>query len=1040
MAENINFKYFDNKFIFTNEGKTAFIAQNGGVRLALLGGFFIQGLKPVDPELMFDTYRELTYETLLANEKLTFGFKGISYDSAYNDKVRPSNDIDYNVALQNPTKYLYGTRYLPSLGVKDTQGNHYGTYDFEFDKTSFTWDHLKDVSFAHIALIGKQYSEVNDAAYNVNAAQNPVLIGIAQIAGNYNEETEIFRGGLQFLANQESYMGYKIQIRFTVTTDDKDLSTDLNIDHVKDVMEMTEKLNLVNNGLKTNNNVRVLGNIRTEDPTKHHTIEEDLSLSDEGSIVSQRTFMVADSYNADDLENQFNAAGLVHVINKKDQDNDYKPQIVVTTLQQPESYVDSAVTAYSVAMSLNANGKYLTNVKGASAVSALGQISALSGNETPIFKLNNIPEYDDKAVDIFGSDNKLIGEDTLDKLIFSKCNAIGDPANPTEYGYNTLFASNENFILEQGANTNNTLIKSDGNIINAYANTNLLLGSDQNLLQEYASTNILIGSDVNVLANEETYGNVLIGTKNSYLHKTNNVTIIHGEGINAAGMADKVIFGRYNAPSTADIVLGAGTSDTNRYNMFEVTLNTPSFKFLNANGNNSQFTPTGLIFNEDKTIYSDNVIAFNYGETLLTNNHVHFNNKQTILEPNLIKMDNIEINTTGLSINNGYTKFGQDGIIVNNGETTYTTAGINIKNGTTFFNSEGIGLNNSTTVYTKDGVNIHNGQMLFANNSISLNNGNAICNDTGLIFNNTAAAIYLGKVGNYYENVITNNGLSFAQGNITLGTNTSAPVSARCTLTIWGADNAAVSLNPHRTEYWTRTTTNAVLTAIGSKHATFEATMWIGGGNDISNWGIAVYNISDDLDNPAWINELTGCLMFGQEYNNVRYYRWIDQVLADDGVTILETGASTNNVVNWSHHIPDGKIDHKRLVTYGYIPALYDSVILHVYCDRMVEKMDQILSWIPATLGTKQTQVDMYIHMFKYDQAHKGSHAGNFYFWAAERPIIQATGVVNLTYPAKIKSCTEIHLQTNAVNGITSAPQWHGWRVVSHNGTFEWPF
>lgn len=1027
MADNTNFKYFDNKFIFTDEGRMALIAQNGGLRLAVLGVIFIQGLTPVEPDEMHETYRKLTYETLLSNDSILFGFKGISYQSTYNDKAKPVNDTLYSNALANPTKYLYGSRYIPSLGVEDKQGHYYGTYDFEYDKTSFLWDHEKNVSFAHMAIIGKQYSEVNDVSYNVNETQEPVLIGLAQIAGNYNAETEIFRGGLQFLANQEDFMSYKVQIRFTLTDEDKDMSTDMNIEHIQDVIAAADKINLINNGLKTNETVKIVGNTRYPEGSNHHTIEEDLCLDNEGTIMSQRSFMVADAYNADDMENQFNTLGLVHIINKKDDDTRYKQQLIMTTVEQPESYAENEVTAYSVGMLLQANGEYMTGIYASSAAFAS---SAITGTEAPIFKLNNIPEYDDKAVEIFGSDNKILGEETCDKVMFSKRNAIGQPANINQYGYNTLFASDENFIFDAGANTNNTLIKSNSNVIKSHANTNLLIGSDANMVENGAAVNTLIASDLNVINNDNTYNNVLIGTKRSYFDNSNNMTIINGEGIDAANQSNKTIIGKYNVPSNADIVIANGISDTSRHNMFEAYFAVNQFRFY-GDDNFMFVSNTGMAFNNGDAIYANNGISFNQGESTYKNNYIMMNHGATVISPDYISVNRgyTQVNSTGLSVNNGKTQFGEYGINVDNGRSVYSTAGISLDYGKVSFTSAGMVFNNGNTFVNSDGFATSNGSYIthYDNSGFAFGNNQVEASTGGLIMRQPSAAVIIGVNGQYgYTTTLTRDTLKIANGNIVLTRGLTGTDPASTYMTLWGNDKRASVVRPYSIEYYDyENHNNAVLTAVGSKHAQFSVDVTYLCDND-GAYLVAFDNIRDDLNSSGWFNEMIKGLCFGvRGADKTEYYLWSTGWIESDNIT--STGQVGSNV-EWMH-------SDDQLLVWSTVPELYSNITININFYEYTDNCKLLIPFIPIVNSDKKVApyIDLYIDTYSDKKDYGGTEIWAWNAYNNYNPDYTAHNAGGLQWNRIKDNVKHAHLRMRArTEGNKYMPNtMQAWRTVS---------
>lgn len=574
-----------NKLIFTNEGNRLLVSQVGGIKFAILGGFLVQGKEPcINPEELKQKYLNLTLEELLNDTDTVIGMKGVTYLSQNNDKVIPKNDKEYNDALKEIDKHLFGTYYMPALEYKKND-HYFGTYDFDFDKTDLMLEwgqNDESVSFSMFCLVGKQYAETDDATFNVNDTQNPSIVAVAQVVGDYDESTKVFHGGIQFLKEQNQYLSYKLRLVFSLTDDQEDSTAMFEID--EEVRNALDNIQLVNNGLKTNS----LG-ITVDD-----SYTDDVMLNRNGSFATTKSMMIADSFDSSVYENQFNAAGLVHLLNKKDNDR-YAEQIVFTSLTEPES-ITAGLTAYNAGMLLCGQGKY---VEGYGSVGAgpypftPGSGSSGSsgssghnipdyhweGNLSPSFSMNSIPEVDNDnlyTVDIFGTENVFIGEGNADKSIFSQKNVYTNPVNVKDYGYeddtvnncfNVTIQSNENIFCN--ANTNNTLFKSNGNFLSENCHSNIIIGGDKNLISGGSNTNMLFATDLNYLGTDQTYGNILIGGHENVLEGTTGTMIVGGIGINGFGHDDQLILGQYNADSTAKVVYGIGSSDSDRRNALE---------------------------------------------------------------------------------------------------------------------------------------------------------------------------------------------------------------------------------------------------------------------------------------------------------------------------------------------------------------------------------------------------------------------------------------------------------------------------------------
>lgn len=631
------------KFIFTDEGRNLLISQDGGVRFATIGGILVQGLTPVAADELWDTYRGLTFEQLLDNDNIVIGMPDVSYRSVNTGLIEPVNEEQYQAAIEdiksgNGLKHMFGTYYKPNRELHSQSGSRYGTYEFTYDKTSLAWDMANDVSFSMLILLGKQYAETDDATFNVDTTQRPVIVGVAQLPGVYDDEIgpTSFEGGIEFLADQNKYICTSLRLQFTLTDGDHD-ATELIIDD-QDYVDMMDKMSIINDGLKTKDEVHIVDANQPDETLE--MLDNALSQNTDvalrvapspGSVATQRTMMIADPYYATDLENQWNAAAQVHIVNKKvDKDNDtmYKEQIVLTTLESPENLTAEELTAYYAGIMLRGTGNLIegnsnkgagpeyTPESGTSGISAKSVDIHYIGKESPIFRQVAVPEYDRYAVDIFGIENKILDENNIDKFIFSQRNVSIKPVDPEEYGYeddtvnygyNVTIDSHENFM---NGNTNNTLIRSNGNILSGYSNCNLLFGSDKNLFENGANTNIVFGSDLNIFKGKGTQGNIIIGGSENFVDNTFRSVYFNGTGLKSYGKDEKILMGQFNADSDAKFVFGCGTNDRKRRNALEFFPETGTLK-LYKNGSNivTLGGTTGLFLGNNLAITNEKLVT-----------------------------------------------------------------------------------------------------------------------------------------------------------------------------------------------------------------------------------------------------------------------------------------------------------------------------------------------------------------------------------------------------------------------------------------------
>ena len=508
-----------NKFIFTTEGRTSLVAQLGGIRFSVLGAILIQGLKPVEiPEDKEDTtfedaFKNLTLESLSLDNGVVLGLKNVDYNATGGQKIYPVEIDKYQDAVNNITQNLIPLHYVPAQELEDNIGNVYGIYELDVDKTLLACNFIgsdSDVSFAHIGLIGKQYTQTDDATYNIDHTQKPILVGIAQLDGEYDEETNVYAGGIQILAEQNQYVNVKLKLRFTLDERDRDVALDIDVDNqqTKEVLDISNKLSLVNNGLKnkTKEGIKVASD---------KTIIENFNLNKEGALATDKTLMVAEEYGADELENQWNGVGLIHLINRENQEDDdenpYTPQVVLSTIEHYENLETDPVVSYNVAMLLQGKGKetsvdyeskYASVVK--NSILAIGSDELISldeygfkasGSEVPKFVMSMKPEYDNIAVDIFGLDNKIVDENNTDKFLFSKNNF--SYSSRTDVSYNTVvFGAGDNYLE---GNAGNVLINAGKNVLRNNSKYNTLENSWNNIIQCNGQESVLINSNNNAI-------------------------------------------------------------------------------------------------------------------------------------------------------------------------------------------------------------------------------------------------------------------------------------------------------------------------------------------------------------------------------------------------------------------------------------------------------------------------------------------------------------------------------------------------------------
>ena len=909
------------KLIFTSEGRSLLVSQENGIRFAILGVVLIQGLNPVNNfENLYDTYKSLTWEELSKKQGITLGLKNVSYKAVGNNKITPKDRDEYNNAIDNIANNVLPLHYIPSLELIDKKANIYGTYEFDISRTDLTWDNANDISFCHLGLIGKSFAETKPATYNVDKTQKPSLVALVQIGlGNEND-------GLYIASSQDSYVANKFEIRLTLDDGDNDIGGLIINDNVQEILDISKKLKLVNDGLRTDENVD--GVIFGEDSS----VMEDLRLNKEGSIATTKTLMVADAFSEEDVENQFNAAGLVHVANKKDKDNDndYKRQYILTTLEQPleDRYDTDQLTAYNASIWLKGDGvevdRPLQNHP--------RYAGYYQGTETPVFLMDSIPESDEYAVDIFGVENTILktSNNNSDKMLFSKNNVS---INPSTNNNNVLIHSNNNVV---NGNTDNTFIHSNFNAVQSEANANILLNGSANLISEQANNNALINTRFATVTGNNVTQNTIIGGNNNVLaDNANNDVLLGGVGLKSIS-ADQVILGKYNKydeeASSAAFIIGCGTSDIDRRNALEFYSDRGELK----------------LFKEDGTEAAS--IGGDGGITL---------NNMTITNIDASRIDVQRINSNYFSAQEGFisdyilfSKDGQNTIINNLGMLTDSNGGIRWEN------------NGTVTGYITDysislpgvGFTAQNQQLIVHDN-----------NNTVLI------SPYNGGMSVTGADSIIETNANITQGPITfkkIGTTIEEYAS-----TFREFKQDIFIMNDSQRQGWT----------------TIKLGYWTD-----SSMPFKHDEPNDSYVLPYTIKEAIENCMFGYTPNNAtpiredtKYYAYLQRgteplkydmfyasVISPDG-RISEKG--TDKIGSEFKFLNYDSEAYKYPLQFLKLPAGYDRIVLNVYFRDLDQDGDFIFTMIPVineSIPLKNTEVIVHLHINKNQ-----SNGEDVHFW-----------------------------------------------------------
>ena len=534
------------EFRFTKEGRHLLISQEGGIKFAILGYMFVQGLNAAEDlsttiqklEEKADQ-NEMSLMEVLSDKKLAgdikFIMKNVSYKITGANTLSPINQKQYDEALENYSENLFGIYYVPTnefMIRNKTDGTEipYGLYRFNFDRTYLTCKITQDLCFSHIALIGKQYSETDDATFNVNDVQDASIVAFAKFDGTVEKSTGIFNGGVQLLADQNKYVSFQTQLRFCIKPDDEYLN-DPKAGFIGEfvipeaVSATAQKLYLINNGLKTIKGGVAIGYDKP--------VLDELQLDQDGSIAIDKSLVAADCIDADDAENQFNAAALFHGINKYPEDGGkYIPQYLLTTVKATSSLKED-IEAYCAGMQLNGVGNKPYKLLGKD-----------ESPESPTFLLGHLPENDFTVVDIFGRDN-FNNQYTKDRMIFSFDNSATQPGTRDP---NVLFRSHGNSFVEGASMGNNVLIGALRNRFSYGPHDNWVERSNENLITNGVSNSNFLFSNQNSVSSISNL-TLFHSHRNHVKDSANNNTLYNSEVNSAFGNAQNnvLLFSNGNA-------------------------------------------------------------------------------------------------------------------------------------------------------------------------------------------------------------------------------------------------------------------------------------------------------------------------------------------------------------------------------------------------------------------------------------------------------------------------------------------------------------
>lgn len=601
------------QFVFTNEGRRLLINQEGGVKFAILGYMIVQGIDPkIDLFKYIEDHPDMNLKDMVEKKQeygnLTFIMRDVNYKSTGKNSIMPKQEDLYNEALENWTDHLFGIYYVPTnefmvrkvtktvAGEPIEQRVPYGMYRFNFDSTYLSCKITSDINFSHILLFGKQYAETDDATFNIDDVQDGAIVAIAKFDGAVEKESGTFEGGVQILADQNKYVSFQTQLRMTVREDEylnKEDDPIVEID--EEILENSKKLHLVNNGVKTLSGGVAIGYDKE--------VLEELELDKDGAIALDKSLMVADCIDADDAENQFNGTGLVHAINKYQENAKHKryiPQYVLTSVKAT-SALEEDIIAYTVGMQLRCEGM----------LSYYNATPEVSDVDSPVFILGHLPQNDYTVVDIFGKDNKNNNKN-WDRYLFSNDNSATQPSNGMP---NVIINSDNNLFLRGGSNNDNSFYNSNYNTLRGGSYNNTLFESDFNKIDNGFGEGLLLHSNYNTL--ENVVGTMMYNSDNNFISGAANYNTLFNSHVNSAkdSAEHNILFNSNENIFSADSrynTLYNSTNNQYRYGAHNnVTFDSYRNEYWNAQNSLVTHSTWNKIWQSNRdTIYNTNLSHF----------------------------------------------------------------------------------------------------------------------------------------------------------------------------------------------------------------------------------------------------------------------------------------------------------------------------------------------------------------------------------------------------------------------------------------------
>lgn len=729
MADNKdNLIALKSEFVMTDEGRALIVSQEGGVKFALYGFMIAQGL---NAESLSD-YRKLTMEDLLNSKEYadqTFILKNLKYNITATNTLEPESIDSYNEAMNDLKGHLFPLYYVPTNELKvvkksDTEGSseveiedeqvyNYGTYQFNFDPTMVKADfsNLKsNLHFNTLVLIGKQYVSTNDAVYNVDERQDYSIMGLVRIGSKVDStNNSIVEGGIEILANQNKYLTFQTQLRITIKEDENVLDDSYSIELDDEIKNSgaTKYIHLINNGLKN-----LEGGIRVGQDKE---VLDEMNIG-EGAVAFSKSLMVADCPDATEAENQFNAVGNIHSVNKTGTDATGKeiqsrPQYVLSTVKVGESVDEMEVYTAAIEM--------------------YGERTVDGNTETALFDIDLKPATDTIAVEIIGSDNHYF--ESSDRNLFSNGNTftetdINNPSKLINSDSNILnqYQTKDNELYSAKSNTfenadNNKVFDASNNEFNTNKDDHVFATTNSKFNQSFS--NIIFGCDglkLNLSAGwNQFYGSKNIDAVKSYSNygfAAKNVKLdnSHNNIIANSSNTDSVNSAIGFEESSNNQVIG-GNDDIIYKSNYNLLYNTTNSKLYNSSNNlffdddyvQSNAASGNACFDNMTIVLSgacNNAMIKNHGVQLYSNSQAYSDNKESYFNCTTTAQadENPHIHNTA-SLQN---------LLLMNRALTITDAKDNVIIKSVTDSSSAIARIKGTTIIASDNCNLYNARAL----------------------------------------------------------------------------------------------------------------------------------------------------------------------------------------------------------------------------------------------------------------------------------------------------------------------------------------